>query len=123
MVSRDIKGQFKKIMLALLLVILGLNILIDLQLANTKDTHASSLMSDLQCTGVNEFSRANDEPSPFHCSDPCHVGDCHFGHCGHTLVPTYHFVSDEIFLDYIVGYFRRHKNPNLSALRRPPRRA
>ena len=56
------------------------------------------------------------------CTDPCHVGQCHFGHCSVVVSGSrYRSVSLQPTSLKHTFTFQHHAGPALKGLRRPPR--
>lgn len=79
---------------------------------------ASQKNASISASGDFDHSE-NSQPSD--CSDPCHVGGCHFGHCPFPILSEmFYFYS----LTNHVGFQtinRIPEDPFLQGLRRPPR--
>lgn len=116
------KVDFKKAVAVALLILFGLNLGIDAGLipSHDDDNYASSLASYSDISAAKEIAN-NKEPVPRECNDPCHLGECHFGHCGHIIVSNYPMISKDLFRNFRSGFLKTPADPHISGLKRPPR--
>lgn len=115
------KFNFKKIVAAVLLALFGLNILVDSGLIKyeLKDSH-SSMASGHDKIQSKDLSKSN-KSSAEQCNDPCHIGNCHFGHCAHTIVSAYFAVDRDTLSSYMIFGSSEPDAPIISGLKRPPK--
>lgn len=115
----------------LILVVFGFNLVAEVVSAHfqspdlyisTSSASAASDDSDSYMAGKSQSQDLNSEHKG--CMDPCHRGQCHFGHCAYHGASGYSALSADLFkLGYINCDFLVPKSPFLEGPKRPPRLA
>lgn len=115
------KFNFKKVVAAVLLALFTLNIFADSGLVKyeLKDSH-SSMTSGHEKIQSKDLTKSNKSSSE-QCTDPCHTGKCHFGHCAHTIVSSYFAVVRDNLSSYTIFGLSEPDAPSISGLKRPPK--
>jgi hypothetical protein len=114
----------------LMLVVFGFNLIAEIASSQFENPNAhmassSSLsrVSGNSSTYENEGSQSQDVNTDHKgCMDPCHRGQCHFGHCAYHLTSGYPALGPDLFnLVHIDFGFLAPKSPFLDGPKRPPR--
>jgi len=81
--------------------------------------HGHSVEASDADVAVTTFSAPSDKED---CNDPCHVGQCHFGHCSVVVSDS---KDRSVYIQPTAIQhaftFQQHAGPALKGLRRPPR--
>lgn len=114
----------------LLLFLLGVNLLAGASSFHSEqlDEHSvgatfSQLMDGSQ-PSLHSATDCTDEThtKSSHCTDPCHTGRCHFGHCSYQAVKIYFGMAPHLSLQSHLTYdLVIPKGPFLEGPKRPPR--
>ncbi len=112
----------KKISLFVLLTF-ALNILCEIGVVGRidKDNHSISSLSSQVSVDSNLSTDSSDQDQGQNCTDPCHVGNCHFGHCTHIIMSENSYEHSAIPAAHLFVNDSAPSAPNLKSLRRPPR--
>lgn len=113
----------------LMLVVFGFNLIAEIassQFENPNSHIASSNVSNVSGDSgslESEKSQSQDVNTDHKgCMDPCHRGQCHFGHCAYHLTSGYPALGPDLFsLVHIDFGFLAPKSPFLDGPKRPPR--
>ncbi|MDZ4660137.1 MAG: hypothetical protein SGJ18_00825 [Pseudomonadota bacterium] len=117
--------KLTKIVTTFLLLLFGLNLAFDMGIVKPafKDSHTTTFVEDHESNTVSDAltKSSQENETQQHCSDPCHVGNCHFGHCAYPPAPVFSLNFNAFFLEYDMGSLSIPPTPVISGLKRPPR--
>lgn len=115
-------SKFNKIVTSLFLFCFALNLFVEVGIlaGAEKDSHSpivSKVESKIIASEINETDNQNKQ----NCSDPCHEGICHFGHCSFTPASIFFVYMERASLKHNPGRDLAYPTPLIFGLKRPPR--
>lgn len=103
---------------AIILFGLGINILGVVDFFAAQSHEISSI--EMNVAAPSHHENAPSDSSDRDCDDPCHLGQCHFGHCTHALIgdsESFSITDDSLLLaKSVIPY----SGPYLDGIKRPP---
>jgi hypothetical protein len=113
----------------LMLLVFGVNLIAEIASAHSESLQTHSSISAVSSFDSDSGGYQNEESTPQGvntehkgCTDPCHRGQCHFGHCAYHAVSGYAAISPALLSKgHIALNFLAPKAPFLDGPKRPPR--